>query len=75
MRTARSAKLYLSKVPMAAIDVLDDRVLPFYEYHSAEVEHILTDNGREYCGREFRHHFELFLAITQIQHFRLSLRV
>ena len=27
------AKLYLSKVPMTAVDVLNDRVLPFYEEH------------------------------------------
>jgi hypothetical protein len=50
---------------MTAVDVLDDRVLPFYEEHAAEVEHVLTDNGREYCGRELRHHFELFLAISR----------
>jgi len=68
------AKLYLSKVPMTAVDVLDDRVLPFYEEHSAEVEHLLTDNGREYCGRELKHHFQLFLAISQIQHRRTEVR-
>jgi len=34
------AKLYLSKVPMTAVDVLDDRVLPFCEEHSAEVENV-----------------------------------
>lgn len=68
------AKLYLSKVPMTAVDVLDDRVLPFYEEHSAEVEHLLTDNGREYCGRELKHHFELFLAIRQIRHRRTEVR-
>lgn len=68
------AKLYLSKVPMTAVDVLDDRVLPFFEEHSAEVEHILTDNGREYCGRELKHHFELFLAISQIEHRRTEVR-
>lgn len=68
------AKVYLSKVPMTAVDVLDDRVLPFYEEHSAEVEHLLTDNGREFCGRELKHHFELFLAISQIQHRRTEVR-
>jgi transposase InsO family protein len=67
-------KVYLSKVPMTAVDVLNDRVLPFYEEHSAEVEHILTDNGREYCGRELKHHFELFLAISQITHRRTEVR-
>jgi hypothetical protein len=37
------AKLYPSKVPMTAVDVIDDRVLPFYEEYSAQVEHVLTD--------------------------------
>ena len=41
------AKLYLSKMPMTAVDVLNDRVLPFYEEHGVEIEHLLTDNGRE----------------------------
>ena len=68
------AKVYLSKVPMTAVDVLDDRVLPFYEEHSAPVEHLLSDNGREYCGRELKHHFELFLAISQIEHRRTEVR-
>jgi hypothetical protein len=40
------AKLYLSKVPMTAVDILNDRVLPFYEEHGVELEHLLTDNGR-----------------------------
>jgi transposase InsO family protein len=68
------AKVYLSKVPMTAVDVLNDRVLPFYDEHSAEVEHLLTDNGREYCGRELKHHFELFLTISQIAHRRTEVR-
>jgi len=67
-------KVYLSKVPMTAVDVLNDRVLPFYEEHSAEVEHLLTDNGREFCGRELKHHFELFLTINQIKHRRTEVR-
>jgi transposase InsO family protein len=59
---------------MTAVDVLNDRVLPFYEEHFAEVDHILTDNGREYCGRELKHHFELFLALSQIAHRRTEVR-
>ena len=61
-------KLYLSKVPMTAVDVLHDRVLPFYEDHGVDIEHLLTDNGREFCGRELHHPFELFLAINQTEH-------
>jgi len=62
------AKLYLSKVPMTAVDILDDRVLPFYEEHQVQIDHILTDNGREYCGLPLRHPYELFVAINQIAH-------
>jgi transposase InsO family protein len=63
-------KLYLSKVPMTAVDVLHDRVLPFYDDHDVVIEHLLTDNGREYCGRPLHHPFELFLTISQIAHRR-----
>jgi Integrase core domain/Homeodomain-like domain len=63
-------KLYLSKLPMTAVDVLNDKVLPFYEEQGVDVEHLLTDNGREYCGRPLHHPFELFLAISCIEHRR-----
>jgi len=63
-------KLYLSKLPMTAVDVLHDRVLPFYEEHQVEVQRVLTDSGREFCGRALHHPFELFLAISQIEHRR-----
>lgn len=68
------AKLHLSKVPITAVDVLHDRVLPFYEEHHVDVDRILTDNGREYCGRELHHPYELLLAISQIQHRRTDVR-
>lgn len=67
------AKLYLSKVPMKAVDVLDDPVLPFYEEHGVEIEQLLTNNGREYCGRTIQRVFELFLAIQHIQHRRTEI--
>jgi len=62
------AKVYLSKLPITAVDILNDRVLPFYEEKGIEVEHILTDNGREFCGKALRHPYELYLAINQIKH-------
>lgn len=65
------AKLYLSKVPMTAVDVLNDRVLPFYEEHDVEPEHLLTDHGTEFCGRPLQHPFELYLAISQLEHRRI----
>ena len=55
---------------MTAVDVLHDGVLPFYEEHEVEVQHLLTDYGREYCGLALQHPYELFLAISQIEHQR-----
>jgi transposase InsO family protein len=63
-------KLYTSKLPETAVDVLYDRVLPFYERHGLKVEHILTDNGREYCGRAMIHPYQIFLELYDIQHRR-----
>lgn len=63
-------KLYTSKQPETAADVLYDRVLPFYEAHDLRVEHILTDNGREYCGRPMIHPYEVYLELNDIEHRR-----
>lgn len=63
-------KLYTSKLPETAADVLYDRVLPFYEAHGLKVEHVLTDNGREYCGRPMIHPYQIFLELNEIEHRR-----
>jgi transposase InsO family protein len=63
-------KLYTSKLPETAADVLYDRVLPFYEAHGLRVEHVLTDNGREYCGRPMIHPYQIFLELYGIEHRR-----
>ena len=44
------AKLYTAKVPVTAADILNDRVLPFFEDHNIPVMRVLTDRGTEYCG-------------------------
>jgi transposase InsO family protein len=63
-------KLYTSKGSETAADVLYDRVLPFYEDQGIRVEHILTDNGTEYCGRFMTHPYEIFLELNEIKHRR-----
>ena len=50
--------------------MLYDKVLPFYEEHGLAVEHILTDNGREYCGRQMIHPYQIFLELNDIEHRR-----
>lgn len=61
-------RLYTSKVPVTAVQTLNNDVLPFFENHNIKVKTILTDNGREYCGREDQHPFELFLQLEEIEH-------
>jgi transposase InsO family protein len=62
------AKLYTSKMPITAADLLYDRVLPFYQTLGIEVGAVLTDNGREFCGRPEQHPYELLLAMEAIDH-------
>lgn len=66
--------LYTSKMPVTAIHVLNEKVLPFYEEHNIRIETILTDNGREYCGRMDHHPFELFLQLEEIDHRKTKVR-
>lgn len=61
-------KLYISKRPETAVDILYDRVLPFYLEHGLLVEAILTDNGTEYKGRPMIHLYEIFLDLHDIEH-------
>ena len=63
-------KIYTSKLPETAVDVLYDQALPFYEAHGIVVEHILTDNGREYCGKAMGHPYQIFLEFNDISHRR-----
>jgi transposase InsO family protein len=60
--------LYTSKVPVTAVHVLNEKVLPFFEEYECPIITILTDNGREYCGRMDGHPFELFLQLEEIEH-------
>jgi transposase InsO family protein len=62
------AKLYTSKMPITATDLLYDRVLPFYQALGIDVGAVLTDNGREFCGRPEQHPYELLLAMEGIEH-------
>jgi transposase InsO family protein len=63
-------KLYTTKTPIAAADLLNDRVLPFYEEHQVPLLRILTDRGTEYCGRVEQHEYQLYLAVNDIDHTR-----
>jgi transposase InsO family protein len=68
------AKLYTAKVPVTAADLLNDRVLPFFEDHDVPVLRILTDRGTEYCGVPERHPYEVFLQYHEIEHTKTRAR-
>lgn len=62
------AKLYTAKVPVTAADILNDKVLPFFESHMIPVMRVLTDRGTEFCGSPEKHLYELFLQMNDIEH-------
>ena len=64
------AKLYDRKTPITAADLLNDRVLPFFEEQGVRLLRVLTDRGTEYCGNPERHQYELYLAVEDIDHSR-----
>ncbi len=68
------AKLYTTKTPITSADVLNDKVLPFYEEHGISVLRILTDRGTEYCGKVEQHDYELYLAVNDIEHTKTKAR-
>ena len=62
------AKLYTTKTPITAADLLNDKVLPYFEHYELPMLRILTDRGTEYCGRVDQHDYQLYLAINDIDH-------
>ena len=62
------ARLYPSKLPITAVHLMNNDVLPTFEAASAKIEVVLSDNGREFCGRPDRHPYELFLQLEEIEH-------
>lgn len=62
------AKLYLDKTALTTADMLNDRILPWYNEQGVPVLRILTDRGTEYKGIIENHAYQLFLSIEGIEH-------
>jgi hypothetical protein len=62
------AKLDDRKTPITAADLLNSRVVPWFDEHEIRLLRVLTDRGAEYCGNPERHEYELYLAIEDIDH-------
>ena len=63
-------KLYDRKNALVAADVLNDKVIPFFEDHGIPLLRVLTDRGSEYCGNREHHEYQLYLAVENIDHSR-----
>ena len=68
------AKLYTMKPSLVAADLLNDKVLPFFESHNLGMLRILTDRGTESCGTPDEHDYPLYLAMNDIDHTRTKAR-
>lgn len=62
------ARLYTGKLPLTAVHLMNNDVLPTFEQHKARITTVLSDNGREFRGRKDRHPYELFLQLKEIEH-------
>lgn len=67
-------KLYDRKHAITAADMLNDRVLPFYEEHGIPLLRVLTDRGSEYCGNREHHEYALYLDLENIEHTRTKVK-
>jgi len=67
-------KLYDRKHAITAADMLNDRVLPWYDELGIQLLRILTDRGSEYCGSREHHEFELYLDLEAIEHTKAKAR-
>lgn len=65
--------LHTSKQPEAAAAVVHNDVLPFYKSKRLSVKAMLTDNGREFCGKD-THPYEIYLALNDIEHRKTKVR-
>jgi len=69
-----TVKLYDRKNALVAADLLNDRVVPFFESFGIPLMRILTDRGTEYCGNREHHEYQLYLAVEDIDHTKTKAR-
>jgi len=67
-------KLYAAKTALTAADLLNDRVIPFFDSHGIPLIRIMTDRGTEYCGKIENHEYQLYLSIENVDHTKTKAR-
>jgi transposase InsO family protein len=61
-------KLYDRKNALVAADLLNSRVLPFFDTQGIPLLRVLTDRGTEFCGNREHHEYQLYLAVENVDH-------
>ncbi|HYX38111.1 MAG TPA: hypothetical protein VE954_33850 [Oligoflexus sp.] len=67
------AKLYPQRTALSAADLLNDRVLPYFDQCGLQVQRIITDFSTEFSGVNKSHPYQVFLHINEIAHVPTSL--
>ena len=68
------AKLYDRRNALVAADLLNDRVVPFFEANDVPLLRVLTDRGTEFCGKREHHEYQLYLTLENIDHSKTKAR-
>ena len=68
------AKLYDRKNSLVAADILNDRVVPFFQEQEIPLLRILTDRGTEFYGKRETHEYQLYLTLEDIDHSKTKVR-
>ncbi len=68
------AKLYTTKHAITSSDILNNRVIPFFEENKIPLLRILTDRGTEFKGKPEHHEYELYLSFKGINHTKTQVR-
>ncbi len=69
-----TCKLYTAKTGLTAADLLNDRVVPFFDSYRIPLLRVMTDRGTEYCSKLENHEYQLYLSIENIDHTRTKAR-
>jgi hypothetical protein len=67
-------KLYDRKNSLVAADLLNDRVVPFFQDQEIPLLRMLTDRGTEFCGKCETHEYQLYLTLEDIDHSKTKVR-
>lgn len=68
------AKVYSDKTPVTAADLLNDKVLPFFDEYGLKLLRVLTDRGSEYSWMSEAHAYQIFLHLNDIEHSRTKVK-